>query len=251
MSATRSRPDRSWASSSARRARFGRRTGARPPTWRCPNWPARRCCRPVPVRPGSGGWTAWPASAPPRAGRVGRWRRTLGRSAAPPRGCRRRSGPAGGAPVPGGRPGSPGPARCHDGLRSVPGCGGPWARPARPRPRQHGLEHLQAGLHGQGQQPLTGGVGKLGDRDGHPLGQVTQGLVGGGGVVSILRHGGPLLVERLGGCPTPTTRQVSGGDRHLNFYETRDNLRCASGQRFWPGSDFSDGRRKQCQPHGG
>jgi hypothetical protein len=35
--------------------------------------------------------------------------------------------------------------------------------------------------------------------------------------VGILRHGGPLLVELLGGCPTPTTRQASGRDRHLNF----------------------------------
>ena len=34
----------------------------------------------------------------------------------------------------------------------------------------------------------------------------------------------PVLVERLGGCPTPTTGQVSGGDRHLNFYGNRDNL---------------------------
>jgi hypothetical protein len=34
-----------------------------------------------------------------------------------------------------------------------------------------------------------------------------------------------LLVERLGGCPTPTTRQASGRDRHLKFYEVRDNLR--------------------------
>jgi hypothetical protein len=42
--------------------------------------------------------------------------------------------------------------------------------------------------------------------------------------VGILRHGGPLLVWLLGGCPTPTTRQVSGGDRHLNFYGNRDNL---------------------------
>jgi hypothetical protein len=33
-----------------------------------------------------------------------------------------------------------------------------------------------------------------------------------------------LLVEQLGRCPTPTTRQASGGDRHLNFYEARDNL---------------------------
>jgi hypothetical protein len=91
---------------------------------------------------------------------------------------------------------------------------------------QHGLKHLQAGPHRQGQQPLAGGAGKLGDRDGHPLGQVGQvklGLVGGGGV-GILRHGGPLLVELLGGCPTPTTRQASGGDRHPNFYGNRDNL---------------------------
>ena len=34
----------------------------------------------------------------------------------------------------------------------------------------------------------------------------------------------PLLFVCLGGCPTPTTRQVSSGDRHLNFHETRDNL---------------------------
>jgi hypothetical protein len=49
-------------------------------------------------------------------------------------------------------------------------------------------------------------------------------VVGGGGAVGILRHGGPLLVELLGGCPTPTTRQVSGGDRHFKFYGDRDNL---------------------------
>jgi hypothetical protein len=34
----------------------------------------------------------------------------------------------------------------------------------------------------------------------------------------------PCLVWLLGGCPTPTTRQASGGDRHLKFYEVRDNL---------------------------
>jgi hypothetical protein len=43
--------------------------------------------------------------------------------------------------------------------------------------------------------------------------------------MGILRHGGPLLVELLGGCPTPTTRQALGGDRHLKFYEDRDNLK--------------------------
>src|SRR5678815_4876096 len=45
---------------------------------------------------------------------------------------------------------------------------------------------------------------------GHPLGQLQLGMVGGGGAVGILRHGGPLLVEQLGRCPTPTTRQVTG-----------------------------------------
>jgi hypothetical protein len=88
---------------------------------------------------------------------------------------------------------------------------------------QHGLQYLQAGPDRQGQQALAGGLGEL-DRDGHLLGQLQLGVVGRGGAVGILRHGGPLLVERLGGCPTPTTRQVSGGDRHLNFYQDRDNL---------------------------
>jgi len=93
---------------------------------------------------------------------------------------------------------------------------------------EHGLKHLQAGPDRQSEQALAGGAGQLSDRDGHLLGQVTQDLVGGGGVVGILRHGGPLLVECLGGCPTPTTRQASGGDRHLNFYGNRDNLRCGT-----------------------
>jgi len=35
---------------------------------------------------------------------------------------------------------------------------------------EHGLKHLQAGPHRQGEQPLAGGAGKLGDRDGDPLG---------------------------------------------------------------------------------
>jgi hypothetical protein len=67
------------------------------------------------------------------------------------------------------------------------------------------------------------GAGQLGDRDVDLLGQLQLGTVD-GGLVGILRHGGPLLVERLGGCPTPTTRQASGGDRHLNFHGNRDNL---------------------------
>ena len=74
------------------------------------------------------------------------------------------------------------------------------------------------------EQALTSSAGKLGDRDGDLLGQLELCVVGRSGAVGILRHGGPLLVERLGGCPTPTTRQASGGDRHLNFYGNRDNL---------------------------
>jgi hypothetical protein len=89
---------------------------------------------------------------------------------------------------------------------------------------QHGLEHLQARPYCQREQALAGGAGKLSDRDGHLLGELELSTVSKGGAVGILRHGGPLLVELLGGCPTPTTRQVSGGDRHLNFHGNRDNL---------------------------
>ena len=35
----------------------------------------------------------------------------------------------------------------------------------------------------------------------------------------------PCLKWCLGGRPTPTSRPVRAGDCHLNFYETRDNLR--------------------------
>jgi hypothetical protein len=57
-----------------------------------------------------------------------------------------------------------------------------------------------------------------GNRDGDLLRQLEPGVAGGGGAVGIFRHGGPLLVERLGGYPTPTTRQPTG-DRHLNLHE--------------------------------
>jgi hypothetical protein len=60
---------------------------------------------------------------------------------------------------------------------------------------KHGLQHLQARAHGQGQQALAGGAGKLSEGNGHPFWQLRQGLVGGGTAVGILRHGGPLLVE--------------------------------------------------------
>jgi hypothetical protein len=97
---------------------------------------------------------------------------------------------------------------------------------------EHGLEHLQTGPDGQGEQALAGGAGKLGERDAYLLGQLQQGLVGGSTVVGILRHGGPLLVELLGGCPTPTTQQASGGDRHLNFYGNLDNLPAPTSARL-------------------
>ena len=109
---------------------------------------------------------------------------------------------------------------------------------------QHGLKHLQAGPHGQGQQPFAGGAGRFGHGDGHSLGQVQLGVVGRGGALGILRHGGPLLVELLGGCPTPTTRQASGGDRHLNFYGNRDNLGDSSG-RAQPKAGEASRRRQQ------
>jgi hypothetical protein len=34
----------------------------------------------------------------------------------------------------------------------------------------------------------------------------------------------PVLSEFLAERPTPITRQVSSGDRHLKFYDTRDYL---------------------------
>jgi hypothetical protein len=94
---------------------------------------------------------------------------------------------------------------------------------------QHGLEHLQAGPDCQGQQAFASRAGQLGNRDAHLLGQLEFGTVSGRGALGILRHGGPLLVECLGGCPTPTTRQASGGDRHHNFYRDRDNLGLLTG----------------------
>src|SRR4029450_1716849 len=62
-----------------------------------------------------------------------------------------------------------------------------------------------------------------------------------------LRHGGPLLVERLGGYPTPTTGQVSGGDRHLNFYGNRDNLYSTALSCYpWLNSKSSTHRHLRC-----
>ena len=88
---------------------------------------------------------------------------------------------------------------------------------------QH-LHDLEARPYRKREQAFAGGsAGQLGEGNGDGLGQRELRLAG-GGVVRILRHGGPLLVERLGSCPTPTTRQASGGDRHLKFYGDWDNL---------------------------
>jgi riboflavin-specific deaminase-like protein len=76
---------------------------------------------------------------------------------------------------------------------------------------EHDLQDLQAGADRQREQALAGGAGKLGNCDGDSGGQLQLRLVGGAGAVGILRHGGPLLVELLGGCPTPTTRQAQAG----------------------------------------
>ena len=40
------------------------------------------------------------------------------------------------------------------------------------------------------------------------------------GVRGFWGRSGPLLVERVGGCPTPTARQVTRRERHFNFYGT-------------------------------
>jgi hypothetical protein len=103
---------------------------------------------------------------------------------------------------------------------------------------QLGLQQLahdsQSHRHTHGQQPLPGGGGHLGHRQAHLLGQIGQQ----GDVLALhkantryLLHGGPLPSGRLGGRPTPTTRQVSGGDRHLNFNKPQDNLPVASASR--------------------
>jgi hypothetical protein len=131
-------PGRSDPGPAARpgRARSGPRTGARPPTWRSPSRPGQRRSRLVPGRPDSGAGTAWPACVPARAGPAAQGRRTPGRSVSAAPGCRRWYGPGAGASGPGGHRGSPGRAGCHDGPRSDPGDGGPWGRPAGPRPRR-------------------------------------------------------------------------------------------------------------------
>jgi hypothetical protein len=61
---------------------------------------------------------------------------------------------------------------------------------------EQGRKHLQARPNSQSQQALAGGAGQLGNRDGDLLRQLQLGTVD-GGVVGIVRHGGPLLVELL------------------------------------------------------
>jgi hypothetical protein len=136
-----------------RRARSGPRTDPRPPTWRSPPPCPRHRCPPVPARPGTGGTTAWPASAPPPTGRAARWRRTPARSARPARRDHQRSGPGAGGSAPGGRPGSPGRAQRRGGPPPGRGCGGPWADQPVDLPGEHGLQHLQAGAHRQANRP--------------------------------------------------------------------------------------------------
>lgn len=52
------------------------------------------------------------------------------------------------------------------------------------------------------------------------------------GVVALL-HGGPRSqVECLGGRPTPTSKQVSSGDRHLKFHTTTGTTSAVDEARF-------------------
>jgi hypothetical protein len=62
---------------------------------------------------------------------------------------------------------------------------------------QHRLQHLQPRADRQREQALTGGAGKLGNRDGDRGGQLQLRLIWGTGVLGILRHGGPLLSSFL------------------------------------------------------
>jgi hypothetical protein len=125
----------------------------------------------------------------------------------PPHGQRNRAG----APAPVGRPRVtwPGSAPWRTAARS-----GLW-RPLGPTSRATSSASMAWSTcrpvpTARASSPSRGGVGQFGHGDGHSLGQVQLRVVDRGGALGILRHGGPLLVERLGGCPTPTTRQVTG-----------------------------------------
>ena len=84
------------------------------------------------------------------------------------------------------------------------------------------LHDLQPSADRYSQQALVGRRGDLCERDLHVLVLVGRGALGPAGVVlPTLAHGGPFLGLRT---RVPTPRQVSGGDRHLNFYGYRDNL---------------------------
>jgi hypothetical protein len=90
------------------------------------------------------------------------------------------------------------------------------------------LHHLQAGAHGQRQQALAHRAGDRGHRHAYPLRHDEPSPAG----VSILSFWYFLVTAVpcqwcLGGRPTPTSRPVRAGDRHLNFHETRDNLQAS------------------------
>ena len=85
------------------------------------------------------------------------------------------------------------------------------------------LHHLQTGTHGEGEQALLHVLGDLGHR--HTDDSGNPGVVASTGRFWLLFFTAvPCCWCVFGGRPTPTTQQVSSGDRHLNFYETRVNL---------------------------
>jgi hypothetical protein len=87
------------------------------------------------------------------------------------------------------------------------------------------LHHLQPGAYGQRQQAFLGRLSDLSQRDVTSAGMVSSGVLAVALLVwYCLATAVPFLVVLLADHPRPTRRQGSGGDRHLNFYESRDNL---------------------------
>ena len=86
------------------------------------------------------------------------------------------------------------------------------------------LHHLQPGADRAGEQTLAHVLGDLGHRHAHRLRhRVAQlGARHRRPRLVVLGYGGPLLVELLGGSPTPTTRQASSGGPPPKFNDGRE-----------------------------
>jgi hypothetical protein len=108
---------------------------------------------------------------------------------------------------------------------------------ARPAHRGHvGLHqlahHLQPGTDREGEQPLTHIGGDLIHRHTHLLGHGERTRLGRLPLV-LLGHSGPLSPgSSLADAQHLPQGRRQAGDRHLNFHETRDNLRTATPVRL-------------------